>query len=201
MRRTTVLAALLPLLSIVTACGVQSDGSPRDLPDAEQKLENPSVVSGDVAAGASRIYLIAPGEDRLLRSVSRQADTASDLIDTLLRGPNDNEVEAQYNTAIPSTTDLNQSPRISGQTMTVDLTPDIVELNTPSLIRAVAQIVYTATELPGVETVLIEIDGEPLPAPTPTGDATTKPLSVYDYPLMVVSSQPAFPAAPVSGTT
>ena len=191
------LVCVAAVLIVTAACGVQPDSSPRDLPDAEQGLETSNESSGDIAAGADRIYLIGPGDDRLLRSVQREADSASDLVRTLLRGPNDDEIEAQFTTAIPSTTELNDAT-IAGQNLTVDLTPDIIELDTQSLIRAIAQIVYTATELDGIETVQIEIDNERLSAPTPNGDTTTSPLRIYDYPGLIQTSQPAFPAGPVS---
>ncbi len=192
------LAFVAAALVLTASCGVQPDASPRDLPDAEQGLETPDESSGDIAAGADRIYLIGPGDDRLLRSVQREADSASDLVRTLLRGPNDDEIEAQFTTAIPSTTQLNDAT-IQGQNLTVDLTPDIIELDTQSLVRAIAQIVYTATELDGIETVQIEIDNERLSAPTPGGDTTTAPLRIYDYPGLIQTSQPAFPAGAVSG--
>ena len=195
----TRLVCLAALLSSAAACGVQPDSAPRDLPEAEQGLETSDESSGDIAAGADRIFLIGPGDDRLLRSVQREADSASDLVRTLLRGPNDDEIEAQFTTAIPSTTELNEAPTIQGQNLTVDLTDDIIELDTQSLVRALAQIVYTATELDGIETVSIEIEGERLSAPTPNGDTTTAPLRVYDYPGVIQTSQPAFPASAVSG--
>lgn len=188
------------ILLVAAACGVQPDSAPRDLPDAEQGLETPDESSGDIAAGADRIYLIGPGDDRLLRSVQREADTASDLVRTLLRGPNDDEIEEEFTTAIPSTTQLNAAT-IQGQNLTVDLTPDIIELDTQSLVRAIAQLVYTATELDGIETVQIDINGERLSAPRPNGDTTTAPLRVYDYPGLLQTSQPAFPSGAVSGST
>jgi hypothetical protein len=182
---------------LVSACGVQPDGAPRDLPDAEQALAPSAGSSGDTAQGADRIYLLAPADERLLRSVQREARDPTELISTLLRGPNDAEIEAQFNTAIPSTTTLNEARR-QGQTLVVDLSPDIIELDTQSLSRAVAQIVYTATELDEIENVQIEIDGERLSAPTPDGDTTSEPVSVFDFPSAVLTSQPAYPAAAVS---
>ena len=188
-------------LFLLAACGVQPDSAPRDLPQDEQELAAASGSPGDTAQGADRIYLIAPGEDRLLRSVQREAQNPTELISTLLRGPNDNEIEAQFSTAIPATTTLNGDARRQGQTLIVDLSADIIELDTQSLSRAVAQIVYTATELDEIENVQIEIDGERLSAPTPDGDTTDDPLSVYAFPGAVLTSQPAYPAAAVSAAT
>jgi germination protein M len=201
MKGSTVLTHLGVVgVLLVTACGVQPDSAPRDLPEDEQELAAAPGSSGDTAQGADRIYLIAPGDDRLLRSVQREAQNPTELISTLLRGPNDTEIEEQFSTAIPPTTTLNDV-RSQGQTLVVDLSADIIELDTQSLSRAVAQIVYTATELPEIETVQIEIDGERLSAPTPDGDTTEEPLSVFAFPGAVVTSQPAYPAAAVSAGT
>jgi spore germination protein GerM len=197
MRRA--LTTILVTAGLLSGCGVQPDSVPRDLPDAEQALESSTGSSNTAASGADRIYLIAPGEDRLLRSVQRDAVSAPDLVRILLRGPTDTEIEAQFNTAIPSTTEL-ISARTQGQILTVNLTPDIIELDTQSLVRAIAQIVYTATELDGIEAVQVEIDGEPLSVPTPSGTATNVPLRIYDFPNTVQTSQPAYPAAAVTAT-
>lgn len=189
-RLVVVLGALIGL----AACGVQPDSSPRDLPEAEQVLSIADPAADPDASGADRIFLIAPGEERLLRSVQREAASAFDLIHLLLQGPNEAEVQAQYDTAIPSTTQL-LSTRTQGQVLTVNLTTDIDALDSQTLMQAIAQIVYTATELDTVEAVQIEIEGEPLSAPTPGGNTKSGPVRVFDYPNSIQTSQPAFPAA------
>jgi Sporulation and spore germination len=197
-RRVRLRRAVVGLGLVLTACGVQPDSAPRDLPEAERALPN---VSGDDtdASGADRVYLIGPGEDRLLRSVQREATSPFDLMQILLRGPNDDEIQSRYNTAIPSTTEL-IGTRTQGQVLTVNLTDDIVELDTPSLTQAIAQIVYTATELPNIAAVRIEIDGEPMLVPTPSGASITDSLQVYDFPNAVQTSQPPFPLAALTAT-
>jgi hypothetical protein len=50
------------------------------------------VAVGGAASGASRIYLVGPGEDRLLRSVPREPATRRELIESCSRGPNQTEV-------------------------------------------------------------------------------------------------------------
>lgn len=185
-------------LLLATSCGVQPDSDPRDLPEAERAL--PVANPGDTdATGADRVYLIGPSEERLLRSVQREATSAFDLMQILLRGPNDDEIQARYNTAIPSTTELISTPT-QGQVLTVNLSDDIVELDTQSLTQAIAQIVYTATELENIAAVRIEIEGEPLSVPTPSGTSTTQPLQIYDFPNSVQTSQPAFPVAALTAT-
>ena len=52
--------------------------------------------------------------------------------------------------------------------------------------RAVAQIVLTATSVPGVDAVLLTLDGDPVEAPLPSGELTSAPLTETDYePLLV----------------
>ncbi len=61
---------------------------------------------------------------------------------------------------------------------------------------AVAQIVSTATDIEGVGSVQLRIDGVPRVWPLGNGELTDRPLTQYDYPGLVESSQPAFPAIP-----
>jgi hypothetical protein len=190
-------ALLLVVLSLVAAaCGIQTDSAPRDLPEAERILPIAGSSAGTDASGADRIYLVAPGEDRLLRSVPRTAATREDLIRILLLGPNDDEIAAQYSSFIPPSTEL-ISARSNGQILIVDLTGELSELTGQSLSQAIAQIVYTATEIDGIEAVQLKINGEEVAWPKPNGDTTTDPLRIYDYPGYVQTAQPAYPAVPV----
>ena len=61
---------------------------------------------------------------------------------------------------------------------------------------AVAQIVFTASEVDGVESVNILINGADQQWPSGNGELQSAPLTVYDYPGLVQSSQPAYPAIP-----
>ena len=199
MRRRSGSALVAMAMLALAACGVQSDAQPRDLPDIERTIEIADDSADIDASGADRVYFVGPGEERLLRSVQRDAVSVSDLVDILLLGPNADEVQAEFNTAIPSGTELINA-RTQGQVLTVNLTPEILELDRQNLTRAAAQIVYTATELDGIEAVQIEVDNVRLSAPTGDGDDTTEPLRTYDYPGLLETSQPAFPAAAVSAS-
>ena len=130
MRATLLLAALL-----LTACGVQPDSSPRDVPEDERILPNAGGTAGSVASGADRVYLVGPGEDRLLRSVSRAAESPEDLIRILFLGPNDDELAAQFSSNIPPGTEL-RSARTQGQFLILDLSEEITELTPQSLAQA-----------------------------------------------------------------
>lgn len=188
--RLCVLVVALGLVG--TGCTIDPDDVPRDVPDAERSLA--LVGEGSEAAGGERIYLIGPGDDRLLRSVPRDAVTRDELMRTLLRGPNDDEIAARYSSVIPPTTEL-LSIRTQGQLLTIDLTDELTELNTPALVQAIAQIVYTASEIDGVRTVRITVDGEAREWTTADGSSRTD-LQTFDYPGFVQTAQPAYPAPP-----
>ena len=193
-RRSFVVSIAMSGL-LASGCGISPDAAPRDLPIGERDLATASAVTGSDATGADRIYLVAPGDDRLLRSVPRQATTRSDLIEILLAGPNDTELANQYSSFIPPSTAL-ISARIQGQVLTINLTGGIAELSGQNLAQAVAQIVYTASELEGIEAVQLRVDDVELAWPKANGETTSDPLRVYDYPNFVITAQPDFPTVP-----
>ena len=193
-RRSFVVSIAMSGL-LASGCGISPDAAPRDLPIGERDLATASAVTGSDATGADRIYLVAPGDDRLLRSVPRQATTRSDLIEILLAGPNDTELANQYSSFIPPSTAL-ISARIQGQVLTINLTGGIAELSGQNLAQAVAQIVYTASELEGIEAVQLRVGDVELAWPKANGETTSDPLRVYDYPNFVITAQPDFPTVP-----
>ncbi len=190
-RRALIVGAVSTLL---VACGVRADSSPHDVPEAF-RANLSGVSSGTDASGAERIYLVEPGEDRLLRSVPREASSSEELIEILLLGPNTAELDAEYSTTIPSTLQL-LSAREQGSYLYIDVTSELTELSGPGLVQALAQIVYTASELDGVESVQITVNGEQIAWPKANLESTTGLLRTYDYPGLVRTAQPAYPSVP-----
>lgn len=189
--------ATVVALCAMSACGIQTDSSPRDLPDGERSLDLSDGSTGAAAAGADRIFLVAPGDQRRLRSVPRDATQTDELLRILLRGPNQDEIDAQYSSLIPTGTRL-LSTRTQGDILVVDLSNEITELAGQSLSQAIAQIVYTATEVDGIEAVELQVDGQPQAWPKPNGETTTSQLRTFDFPGFVQTAQPGFPAVPVA---
>lgn len=192
MRRGT--AAAVAALALLSACGVQEDAAPRDVPEDNRARLSGVSIGGD-ASGAERIYLIGPGDDRLLRSVPRDQSTPEGLIDILLLGPNADERDEQYSSAIPTGLEV-VSIEPLGSRLVIDVTEELTTLSGPPLLQALAQIVYTASEIDGVESVQITFEQRAVSWPTSDLDATDQPLRVYDYPGMVLSAQPAYPSVP-----
>lgn len=186
------LVAVIVALAATAGCGIRPDAEPRAI-DAEPVID--PAGTGSAATGAERIYLVSPGEQRLLRSVSRTATSAENLIQTLLEGPNEAEIDDQWSTQIPAATELLSIDQ-QGSTLFLDFSSDLTSLPASVQPQALAQIVYTAAEVDGVEVVQITIDGETRPLPKGNGQPTTSGLRIYDFPGFVQSSQPAYPALP-----
>ena len=185
---------VLMAAALLAGCGIRTDDEPRTIAGAEPVV-GAEAGSGSASTGVDRIYLVAPGEDGLLRSVPRSATSTRDLIEILLNGPNEEELAAQWTSLIPAGTEL-LSSRPQGSILFLDLTSELTSLPATVQPMALAQIVYTATDTPGISAVQITIDGEPQEVPKGNGELTTGALRPYDYPGLVQSAQPAYPALP-----
>ena len=198
-RRLLALAAVV-LASTAAGCGIASDDGPRDIPAADQvELGLGGESNAGAAIGTARVYFLSPevvGQAALLESVARDVDeTPTALLQALLAGPNQTEQENQFRTALPAGTQLLDARR-QGFVLRVDLSDAVLELSGQVLITAIAQIVFTASEIEGVRGVTIMVDGADQQWPVGSGELTSTPLTVYDYPGLVPSSQPDYPAFP-----
>jgi spore germination protein GerM len=195
---TRTIPTLITALLVFTGCSIQPDASPNDLPTERAEVFGDG-ATGDEAAGTNRIYLLAPPdpeEAQRIRSVQRDVIPTSDsILSSLFAGPNAAERDALLDTAIPAEVQLLDS-RPVGRVLTVDLNDAFDELTPEGLRLAVAQIVSTATDINGVESVQLRIDGETRVWPLGNGELTDRPLTRFDYPGLVESSQPPFPAIP-----
>jgi len=184
----------------LSACGISSDDGPRNVPPADQQqLRVATDRSAGAATGTARIYLLAPegaGQSQALQAVARDVtENASEVIGELLAGPNAEEIVGQFRTALPAGLQLLSATRRGG-VLRVDVSKELGELAGDALVAAVAQLVFTASELDGVQSVKILIDGADQQLPAGNGELQSVPLTIYDYPGLVQSSQPAYPAIP-----
>jgi len=185
-------AALIPLLA---ACGIAMDSSPRDIPVSERLLPlDVDTVSFDTS-GSSLIYLVAVGDDRLLRSVRRDSETQTELLESLLAGPTEDETVAQLSSSLPPDLEV-LSTRSVGSVAYVDVSTEITELSGQALLNGAAQLVLTTVELAGVEAVQLTVAGERFPWPTAHGTTTSGLLRIFDFAGVFESAQPDFPALP-----
>ena len=188
----SVVAAGVCLLLLVAACGVQLDEEPRALPteDVPDGLLDPPTTSppgspGDVLASpeqAVSVYLV--DNDGYLVKVRRPVAGPPDVeraVTSLLSPLSEAERNAGLATAVASTTGLRGVIGPEDGLVTIDLSSAVGD-GSPDIVRvALAQLVYTATEVPGVDLVLFQVDGEAREVPTGQGSSTAEPLSELDY--------------------
>ncbi|MGY1828731.1 MULTISPECIES: AMIN-like domain-containing (lipo)protein [unclassified Blastococcus] len=205
MNRLRRLGAAGALLAVTTACGVPTGADPSTIAasDVPYGLAAPSSPPSpppapvpDIEAGWA--YLV--GADEALVPRARDSGTGpiderlGELLSALVAGPTEEERAEGLSTALPAGLEASVTG-IDDGTATIDLSG---AAPLPSTRRAVAQLVLTATSLPGVEAVLLTSGGEPVEAPLPSGALTDAPLLPADY--AVFLSPPSRSTAPPSPT-
>ncbi|HLX87766.1 MAG TPA: GerMN domain-containing protein [Acidimicrobiales bacterium] len=173
-RRTLAVAALA---TTAAGCGVPLDNGPTALPrrGVPFGLLTPGTPTTSTSsqpppvAVSVQVFLLAPGGH--VAAVSRDVPVPAPLaavLGALVDGPTNTEAAAGLSTAIPAQTQV-ISATVTGGTATVDLGGTFGQLVGPAQIDAVAQIVFTATALPGVTGVAFELSGQPVDVPTASG--------------------------------
>lgn len=204
MNRTRIGPVLAALSCALSACAVGADSTPRDIEQGTVVVREPSDVA-QPAVGAGRIYLTVPGvsgDPTRLRSVARDVGDDPDAVTAaLLAGPNTDEFADQLRSAIPVGLQVLGLQRRSGGVIEVNVTGELRQLSGDTQVLALAQIVYTLSELSGVRSVRVTVDGASVQWPDGSGELTTGPLTVYDFPGLEPSAQPAYPAVPSDRTT
>ena len=199
LRNAALSVLIASAVAVAGGCAVSPDEAPRDIEQAAADVAQNASPSAQVAEGTGRIYLTATsgaGQAASLRSVSRDVgDDLDALLSALLAGPNTNEFADGYRSALPAGLTINARQR-RGDLITLDLSDEMQDLSGDALVLGLAQIVYTVSELTGVERVLITVDGTQTQWPDGTGQLQSDALTVYDYPGLEPSTQPAYPAVP-----
>lgn len=144
-------------------------------------------------AAALRVYfgLGSASGNPILAPVERPAGTAtdaktkaSDAIAALLAGPKEAELAASpaMFTAITTGTTLKSVQIDAGGVATVDLSTEFQETDElPALRKALAQVVFTLTQLPEVTGVQVTIGGAVLSQTDADGQALGRPATRADY--------------------
>ena len=192
-RRCRAAVALLALAGLVlAACGVAENDEPHviaveDLPPGlldESPTTSTSVASPTVQA-VTVYYLVQQGEVVRLVGVTREvgrADRARDRLAAVLAPPSAAEASLGILTSIPADTALLETELDEGSDeLTVDLSRSLFDVQGQELRNAFAQLVWTATELPGVASVRFRVDGEVFRAPDDEGVEQPGAVSRSDY--------------------
>jgi hypothetical protein len=186
-------ALLLPalLLGLLAGCGVgaQSREEPVSLADSLPAPPRPSV-----GAGGEQVVVYFVDGVRLEpapRAVpARQPQPA---LDQLLAGPTRAEVLSGMRTAL-SPQHLTEPTGPDGRgTLSVTVTRGFTSIGGGNQLLAVAQVVWTLTQFPGIDEVCFVLDGGQVAVPTDEG-LTDQPVDRADYTSVV--PRPDAPSGP-----
>jgi hypothetical protein len=186
MRRPPPVFVLLPLLlaaAAAAACGVPPDEAPRTLATEEVPyglLEEapvgvPATTQPPVAKVNVVVYFLAGDHLKPAPRTVPEPATPSRAVSALLGGPNESEAASGLRTAINPATEATVT-RPSPDLVVVDLSSAFAAVPAQEQRLALAQIVYTATGVPGVTGVRFTLGGAPVEVPLPDGTLTSSPV-------------------------
>ena len=183
------------------ACGIANDAAPRDIPLQQRSaLIDAPVQAPATSTGTDRIFLLAPqlpDQPSRLRATPRDVGPSIEARLNSLFGPlSVAEAQARLLTAIPEGLNLHSATLQTNGTLTIDVTDEILSLSSGALIESVAQIVFTALEVRNVQRVQLLVNGTSQQWPGGDGSLRTTALSAFDFPGLIETSQPNFPAVP-----
>ena len=170
------------------ACGLPEDDRPRAISaeDAPIALGTSTTVN-EPATGTRAIDVWLIDAEGSLRPVERSIESPATVqlaLEALLAAPNEQE-DALLDTFIPDGTALTTAMAEDG-TAVIQLGPagtGVLSIQAEGQLRAFAQLVSTATEVPGVEFVRFVLeDGSAFAPPTATDEGNVdRPVSAADY--------------------
>lgn len=161
------LVGALVALSLVASCSYGAESTPQTIPERERGAPTGTLRSPLGRDGEARIYL--PRRDinsgPFLDSVARVIDETEieaillTLINDLISGPSAEERASGFDTALPTGTQVLSVAR-GVRRVTLDLAGPLTFLDEAELVVALAQIVYTVSEITFIRKVIIKVDGE-----------------------------------------
>lgn len=180
-RRVAWLAA--GLLCLLAGCGVPSDPSPRSIPAKEVPfglLGTTTTTSSTRPAPTTRAVVYLVDRDRLapVRREVPAPTTPAAVLAALAAGPTPPEAAGGLRSALVTGAALAQ---VSAGTATVRLDREFVAADVREQVLALAQLVYTITELPGIGGVRFTLDDRPAEVPTAQGPSKTGAATRADF--------------------
>ncbi len=181
--------ALLVLGLGLGACGIPTGGGPTAIArsDVPFHLLNPATTTttspgSPPAVGVPEpIFLVSPTGH--LMPVTREVQvpaSLSEILGALLDGPTAAESTAGLQSFLSGSSSGITATVVNG-VATVNFHTDPIQVVGPDQTFAIAQVVYTATQQPGVTAVSFEIAGEGIQVPTASGVQVSRPVGRADY--------------------
>jgi spore germination protein GerM len=197
--RTRLMTTALAALAVgAAACGVSTNEEPQPIPrenvpgdlleveegpidDVELDEDNSQLIQVwfliEDDEGAVQLHAL----DRRVLYPARAAVRIDELFATG-RNPSEEEREQGISSAIPPNSRLTALPTQDGTVLEVNLTNDFYGRGGNNFMRAVAQLVFTVTEIPNVEAVrFVNEEGERIAVPDDGGESHEDPVGRDDY--------------------
>jgi hypothetical protein len=183
-RAAAPLVTLLALAAL-TGCGLTTEDSPRaidpsDVPPEVLAPSSTTLPGASEGAGGFEVSVYWIGEGRLVEGARRVSDAqVATALEALLVAP-PTAADGNVQTSIPNGTELLSTAR-DGDTLVVNLSPQFTEnIQGEELRRALAQIVYTATDTGVVRRVQFRVGGDDIAVLTDEG-TVTEPVTRSDF--------------------
>lgn len=173
-----LIALLVALTFLASACGVNSQRHPETITlDPSQEATTPRPT--DPSPMTVIVYFI---DGERLKPVTRGVPdrSASSMLQALAGGPTGSEVLAGVRTAIPPQKFRVWISDTSASVAVIQVSQGFVSISGENQLLAVAQLVWTVTQRPGIERARLELAGEPVEVPTDRG-LVGYPVSRSDF--------------------
>jgi hypothetical protein len=181
--------ALLAAVCLGGACAIPTEKTPEALPGGVVSPVAGARGEGQPSpAPPATLFLVGAGCVVPVERTLPQPGLGPTLT-RLLDGPLEDEVAAGLRTAIPPESEL-LSVRQAGGTAMIDLSGTFVEVGGQEQILAVAQLVLTATSVPGIERARFALEGSSVEVPTADGTLVPGPLTADDYAAIRTGCEP-----------
>jgi hypothetical protein len=204
-------AVVLALLGLAAGCGLRADDEPTQIPDSDLDYRLFREGTEPPADGRwARIYVLSnQTRPPHLAFVDVRVPSAPGYERAVLQAliewesPADQGGDRRLTTLIPTGTTLRDVRRDGDGVLTVDLANLTIE--GPGQAQALAQIIYTATDIAGIDYVRFALDGKPVVVPLESRTAPAGArLSRRDFPELDPDRSPtttALPPLPATPTT
>jgi spore germination protein GerM len=194
-RRWLALGLALGLL-VLGSCGIPGNGEPQAIParDVPGGLLDPNPSSSTTLpeSGATTTvtvyFLTRDGDSTVLKATEREvkttdADMPGARIAALFAQPTPDEQDRGLTTAIPADTTLLRArpPAVDGDDLIIDVSSELFSVQGQDLANAFAQIVWTVSEIDGIDGVRFLSDGVEIAALDGEGTEQEGAVTTDDY--------------------
>lgn len=183
--RAVGLIVVLVTLS-AAACGVRT-GDGVDIADADDvpfgllEPDRAPIAGSPEGSAVIDVFFLDRDQERLV-PVTRRVRSAGvqSIVAELEAGPSDAESSLGLHSALTDV-EVISTVDVDGSTATVDLAGSFTELSGADQLTAIAQLVLSLTQRPGIDQVAITVDGDRVEVPRADGTLTSDALDRRDY--------------------